>query len=53
MQLLLRTQGVEESDEQWATRRWLKYDDYGRLIGQVAGRDARMVVAATRQGLFG
>lgn len=46
-------QEAEESDEEWATRRWQKYLEYGQLIDETASSDARVLVAVTKAGQFG
>ena len=46
-------QEAEESDEEWATRQWQKYVEYGELIDETASDGVRVLVAVTKAGQFG
>ena len=46
-------QDVEESFQDWVTRQWQKYIEYGELIEATANSDVRVLVAVTQAGQFG
>jgi len=50
--LVCITKGDEESSQDWVTRRWLKYAEYGQLIDQLASSDVKVLIAVTEAGQF-